>query len=162
MKGVMWHLKLEEKGHRTVVDEFLLEPGVPTTKDYALVKILDVTTPESLAPLIINTPRPQPPDSPFAFAWLYIISWPAKIVGIVTDNTIGRTVCVSLDYKCSYKFIKVKPGRRSYTFSGHVSDMRPITMILDIAPGETRYVQIDVVKPTEEEKRRMGDWLSCP
>jgi hypothetical protein len=78
MKGVMWHLKLEEPGYRTEVDEFLLEPGKPMTKDYALVKILDVTTPESLAPLIINTPRPVPPDSPFAFAWLYFISWPAN------------------------------------------------------------------------------------
>jgi hypothetical protein len=140
MKGVMWHLKLEEKGHRTVVDEFLLEPGVPTTKDYALVK----------------------PDSPFAFAWLYIISWPEKTVGIVKDNTSNRVICYSGSYQCSYKFIKVKPGRRSYTFSGHVSYMHPVSMTLNIAPGETRYVQLDGVTPTEAEKRAMGDWLACP
>jgi hypothetical protein len=162
MKGVMWHLKLEEKGYRTVVDEFLLEPGRPTTKDYAIVKILDVTTPESLAPLIINTPRPRPPDSPFAFAWLYIITWPLKIVGRVTDNTINRVICSSDGYRCGYKFIQVMPGRRSYTFSGHVSYMHPVTMTLDIAPGETRYVQLDGVTPTEAEKRAMGDWLACP
>lgn len=161
MKGVMWHLKLEEKGYRTEVDEFLLEPGRPITKDYALVRILDVTTPESLAPLIINTPRPRPPDRPFAFAWLYIISWPLKIVANVRDNTINRTICHSDSYRCSYKFIQVSPGRRSYTFSGHTSYMRPITMTLDIAAGETRYVQIDGVTPTEAEKRSMGDWLQC-
>lgn len=162
MKGVTWHLKLSEKGYRTEVDEFLLEPGRPVTKDYALVRILDVTTPESLAPLIINTPRPRPPDSPFAFAWLFIITWPEKVVGNVVDNTANRNICHSDHYGCGYKFIQVKPGRRSYTFSGHVSKMRPVTMTLNIAPGETRYVQLDGVTPTEAEKRAMGDWLACP
>lgn len=164
MKGVMWHLKLEEKGYRTEVDEFLLEPGRPVTKDYALVRILDVTTPESLAPLIINTPRPIPPDSPFAFAWLYIIVWPERdnhYFTVVDDDTANTRLPTGRD-GAGYKFIKVKPGRRTYTFRGHMSYMKPITKTLDIAPGETRYVQIDIQRPTEEEKLAMGDWLSCP
>ena len=169
MKGVMWHLKLEEPGYRTVVDEFLLEPGRPVTKDYAIVKILDVTTPESLAPLIINTPRPQPPDSPFAFAWLYIISWPTSVkYGFkVTDVAANLRLC--WPHGCqSYSFIKVKPGRRTYLIEGSRWDvMKPITRTLDIAPGETRYIQIDIIKPTEEERVELlglmgGDWLGCP
>ena len=160
MKGVMWHLKLEENGYRTEVDEFLLEPGRPTTKDYALVKILDVTTPESLAPLIINTPRPQPPDSPFAFAWLFLITWPKGLISRITDVTSSSCICSKFE-GCGYQFIKVKPGRRTYLFSGNAAYVRPITKTLDIAPGETRYVQLDAVKPTEAEKLQMGDWLSC-
>ena len=166
MKGVMWHLKLEENGYRTEVDEFLLEPGRPTTKDYALVKILDVTTPESLAPLIINTPRPLPPDSPFAFAWLYFVSWPQKLPYSaeqgVEDVTGNRYVCVG---HCTYKFIKVRPGRRTYRYHGDPHNTKPVTVTLDIAPGETRYVQIDLVGLTAKERRVIelsgSDWLSC-
>jgi hypothetical protein len=168
MKGVMWHLKLEEKGYRTVVDEFLLEPGVPTTKDYALVKILDVTTPESLAPLIINTPRPTPPDSPFAFAWLYIISWPPNIKYGFKVTDVNANLRLNWPHGVqSYTFIKVKPGRRTYKIEGtRLGTMAPITRTLDIAPGETRYIQIDLVKPTEEQRRGIltaagGDWLAC-
>ncbi len=73
MKGVKWHLKVVENGYRTEVDEFLLEPGRPVTKDYALVRILDVTTPESLAPLIINTPRPKPQIS-LLHSSIYLLS----------------------------------------------------------------------------------------
>jgi hypothetical protein len=160
MKGVMWHLKLEEKGYRTEVDEFLLEPGVPMTKDYAIVRILDITTPESLSPLIINTPRPIPPDSPFAFAWLYIITWPEKthFQWRVTDVKTNTTLCSGRG-NCGYKFIQVKPGRRTYHFSGHTTYMKPVTMTLDIAPGETRYVQLDMVKLTVEEQAQAGAWL---
>ena len=55
----------------------------------------------------------------------------------------------------------MKPGSRTYTFSGNASHIKPVTMTLDIAPGETRYVQLDIIPPTEKEKEDMGDWLFC-
>jgi hypothetical protein len=164
MKGVMWHLKLEEPGYRTEVDEFLLEPGAPVTKDYAIVKILDVTTPESLAPLIINTPRPRPPDVPFAYAWLFIIPWPDGTI-YIKDKATNTLICGPLD-KCNLNFIKVRPGRRTYQIIK--SHCQTITKTLDIAPGETRYVQVDMIPYTEAQKEAKraaqaagGDWLSC-
>ena len=165
MKGVMWHLKLEETGYRTEVDEFLLEPGKPMTKDYAIVKILDVTTPESLAPLILSTPRPQPPDIPFSYAWLFIIPWPAGDVS-VKDMVTNQLICGQKGDVCSLAFLKVKPGRRTYII--HRANCPPITKTLDIAPGETRYVQVDMIPYTKEERAGIraaqeaaGDWLSC-
>ncbi len=162
MKGVMWHLKLEESGYRTEVDEFLLEPGRPVTKDYAIVKILDLTTPESLAPLIINTPRPVPPDSPFAFAWLHIIPWNTPRKGFRIKDV---TANVLLYPESPGGFIKVKPGRRQYRI--YATDYKDIIRTLDIAPGETRYIQVDFVRMTEAERVTKfgiegGDWLKCP
>jgi hypothetical protein len=165
MKGVKWHLKLEEPGYRTELDEFLLEPGVPTTKDYSIVRILDVTTPESLAPLIINTPRPRPPDVPFSYAWLFIIPWPEGGV-FVTDMTANEVICGHVGDVCSLEFIKVKPGRRTYRIRRRYH--QEVTKVLDIAPGETRYVQVDLIPLTKEQKEAIrkaqeagGDWLSC-
>jgi hypothetical protein len=165
MKGVMWHLKLEEPGYRTEVDEFLLEPGKPMTKDYAIVKMLDVTTPESLAPLIINTPPPKPPEMPFAFAWLFIIPWPEGGV-YVKDVATNELICGQRGDVCSLNFIKVKPGRRTYSIIR--AHCPTITKTLDIAPGETRYVQVDMIPYTEAQRAGIreaqaagGDWLSC-
>ena len=167
MKGVKWHLKLEEQGYRTEVDEFLLEPGVPTTKDYAIVQILDVTTPESLAPLIINTPRPRPPELPFAYAWLFIIPWPEDTPLLVYDSAAREYIC-GYGEKCAFNFIKVKPGRRTYIISRSPQGSQQVTKTLDIAPGETRYVQVDIVPLTKEQREAIrkeqeagGDWLSC-
>ena len=167
MKGVKWHLKLEEPGYRTEVDEFLLEPGVPMTKDYSIVQILDVTTPESLAPLIINTPRPKPPELPFAFAWLFIIPWPEGIPIHVYDSAARKYIC-KWGEKCALNFIKVKPGRRTYIISRSPHGSQLVKKTLDIAPGETRYIQVDIVPltPAQREEIRLkqeaaGDWLSC-
>ncbi len=166
MKGVMWHLKLEEPGYRIEVDEFLLEPGKPMTKDYAIVKMLDVTTPESLAPLIINTPPPQPPELPFAYAWLFIIPWPEGGV-YVKDVATNSIVCGEKGDVCSLNFIKVKPGRRTYSIIR--LNCPVIKKTLDIAPGETRYVQVDMIPYTEAQREGIresqaagGDWLPCP
>jgi hypothetical protein len=164
MKGVMWHLKIEEPGYRTEVDEFILEPGRPMTKDYAIVRILDITTPESLAPLIINTPPPKPPDIPFAYAWLFIIPWPEGHVYVLDVATRG--LMCGYNQKCSMTFLKVKPGRRTYKIWRRY--YQPIVLTLDIAPGETRYVQVDVIPLTEAQKAAKraaqaagGDWLAC-
>ena len=167
MKGVKWHLKLEERGYRTEVDEFLLEPGVPTTKDYAIVRMLDLTTPESLAPLIINTPPPKPPELPFAYAWLFIIPWPEDTPLLVYDSSAREYLC-GYGEKCAFNFIKVKPGRRTYIISRSPQGSQKVSKTLDIAPGETRYVQVDIVPLTKAQKEAIrreqeagGDWLSC-
>ena len=164
MKGVKWHLKLEEPGYRTEVDEFLLEPGRLMTKDYATVRILDITTPESLAPLIINTPPPKPPAIPFAYAWLFIIPWPPGTIRVM-DTTTNHVVC-GANVKCSLNFLKVKPGRRTYKIWRRYN--QPVMRTLDLAPGETRYVQVDVIPLTEAQKAAKraaqaagGDWLAC-
>lgn len=140
--GTTWRLKLTKEDYQEVVDKFTLAPGGTYAKDYALVKALDLTTPESLAPFIEDTPPPTPPEMPFAHTWLYIVCFdpniainavwyggaepPIKSGGAFLDwhkknyQAIGAVVCGnpnSPKEECKGKFLKVPPGTHTFYLS---------------------------------------------
>ena len=140
--GTTWRLKLTKKDYADVVDKFTLMPGETYTKDYALVKALDVTTPESLAPFIESTPPPMVPDMPFAHTWLYIVCFDPNIVvnavwydgspppikqgGAFSEwhknhwQELGPVVCgnpIAIRGTCKGKFLKVPPGKHIFYVS---------------------------------------------
>lgn len=140
--GTTWRLKITKKDHQDVIDKFTLMPGEVCTKDYALVRALDLTTPESLAPLVLSTPPPGVPDMPFAHAWLFIVCWdrdvtinavwydgaapPIKQCGDFLDwhkrhyQAVGAKVCgepVQPRVDCKEKFLKVPPGKHTFYIS---------------------------------------------
>lgn len=141
--GTTWRLKITKDGYQDVIDQFTLEPAQIYTKDYALVKALDVTTPESLAPLIESTPPPQPPAMPFAHTWLYIVCFDPNIIvnAVWYDGSpppiksggafgkwhkrhyqsLGPIVCGHPNQPkkgpCSGKFLKVPPGTHNFYIS---------------------------------------------
>ena len=141
--GTTWRLKITKKDYAEVVDKFILMPGTTYTKDYALVKALDLTTPESLAPFIEDTPPPMVPDMPYAHAWLYIVCWdPGVTINAVWygganppikagkgflewhkkhHQEIGMIVCgnpIAVRENCKGKFLKVPPGKNKFYVSG--------------------------------------------
>lgn len=140
--GTTWRLKLTKKDYADVVDKFTLTPGGTLTKDYALVKALDVTTPESLAPFIESTPPAGVPDMPYAHTWLYIVCFdpgvyinavwyggnepPIKQGGAFLNwhknhwQELGAVVCgnpIVQRESCRGKFIAVPPGKNIFYVS---------------------------------------------
>lgn len=141
--GTTWRLKITKKDYQVVIDKFALMPGATYTKDYALVRALDLTTPESLAPLVLSTPPPTPPDMPFAHTWLFIVCWdkevdinavwyggeapPIKQCGDFLDwhkehwQSVGTKVCGEPDQlsarNCKEQFLKVPPGTHTFYVS---------------------------------------------
>ena len=140
--GTTWRLKITKKDHQDVIDKFTLMPGEVCTKDYALVRALDLTTPESLAPLVLSTPPPVVPDMPFAHVWLFIVCWdkdvgvnavwydgaapPIKQGGAFLEwhkkhyEEVGVRVCgdpVQPSKNCKGIFLKVPPGKHTFYVS---------------------------------------------
>ena len=141
--GTTWRLKITKDGYQDIIDRFTLLPGENYTKDYALAAALDVTTPESLAPLIESTPPPQPPSMPYAHTWLYIVCFDPNIVvnAVWYDGAappiksggafgkwhkrhyqaLGPIVCGHPNQPrkgpCSGKFLKVPPGTHNFYIS---------------------------------------------
>lgn len=143
MYGATYRLKLTLQDYMDVVDRFTLMPGATVSKEYALVKALDLTTPESLAPFIINTPPPTPPEMPFAHAWLFIICWdqgvtvsavwmrgaqpPLNKTGAFLEwhkqhyNELGPMICgkpgSAPKVECKEQFLKVPDGKTDFYIS---------------------------------------------
>lgn len=140
--GTTYRLKLTKKDYADIVDKFTVTPGGSLTKDYALVKALDVTTPESLAPFIESTPPPGVPDMPYAHTWLYIVCFdpgvninavwyggsepPIKQGGAFLNwhknhwQEVGAVVCgnpIVQRESCKAKFIAVPPGKNTFYVS---------------------------------------------
>ena len=140
--GTTYRLKLTKKDYADVVDKFTVTPGGSITKEYALVKALDVTTPESLAPFIESTPPPGVPDMPYAHTWLYIVCFdpgvyinavwyggnepPIKQGGAFLNwhknhwQELGAVVCgnpIVQRESCKGKFIAVPPGKNIFYVS---------------------------------------------
>jgi len=140
--GTTWRLKLTKNDYQEVIDRFTVMPGEVYTKDYALAKALDVTTPESLAPLVISSPPPVPPEAPYAHTWLYIVCWdpgvainavwiggaepPIKERGAYHDwhadhySALGTRVCGypnRRETSCKDKYLTVPPGKHIFYVS---------------------------------------------
>lgn len=193
--GTTWRLKITKAGFQDVIDRFTLEPGQNYTKDYALAAAVDVTTPESLAPLVLNTPPPTPPAVPISHAWLFITVWGGHAERVWYDGkappvdgskwfkwqrknwtNLGPTICEGdviaarkLERKgldathlhCEHKFLKIPPGKHTYYIlpskgGGRARFGNIIRKTLYIAPGETRYVSMDLVATENTE------WSNCP
>ena len=182
--GTTWRLKLTKGTFQDVIDKITLSPGQTYTKDYGLVQMLDVTTPESLAPFIEYTPPPTIPDIPFAKSWIYIVLMAAKDKN-VTSVTSGlgagvagvgisrRAANVWCSGKCQAKFIEVPPGRRIYTINMQDSGgygMTPkarirrtsMTKELNLAPGETRYVAAEFIPAAPTKGKAPSSSSLCP
>ena len=180
--GTTWRLKLTKDTYQDVIDKITLSPGQVYTKDYGLVQMLDVTTPESLAPLIEYTPPPTVPDIPFAKAWIYIVLMAAKDKNVISVTSgLGpgiagkerRAANVWCSGKCQAKFIEVPPGRRIYTINlqdsggfGVTAAQRirktSVTKELNLAPGETRYVAVEFIPPAPAKGKAPSTSSLCP